>query len=533
MEKLLDAIRETATVPQDVLYRVADGPALWSTMVRDWNNPLGQVFLKFNEQNGACSHLVRMLRDAIRNSENTSLRTRKKLGLMVLGCGDACREYKLCKQIYEQESLDYLKVGLVDLSYDLVIQATKEFSKLPPTKCDIKTVLLDLLDISNLGDFRKTFFDGMPVIALLLGNTLGNVDEREMLSNISEALLPDDLFLAEVLIHKPTDLINSTGIESAESDPRAEFIANPVRLLVGGDPRTDALHARVETQNNGHVVKKTYSYRFNEDEACTLKHGPTGRKERIRDGTMISLLEIKSMSEEYLLNIMEIAFEDIQFHLHSYDLSNKEKVLLGYTCARRGLQSPSNVNSKNDSSFEINDWSNVSIGISSWDEMYLFRSRYEDGDKIRKRDGCRFKVAKGSQLYYLLEAIAQSRDASTLDMADIANLFFRDQIAAEISRSNYYWNEHNELTDIKSKSSHNYSPDFPNTIRKNVSRTISDLARKLRDTLKKFGISFAPTTKPPILSTSWETQSVSSSPSIRFLLPNDEGNYYFRKPPAT
>jgi hypothetical protein len=537
MPAFLDGLCETSSIPPGILYRVPDSVTIWSGLIRDWNNPLGNVYQKFGRPEGPCRELIRMIRNAYGGDNSSAKKNRKKIGLLILGCGDGYRECTLCKQLLEQEVASFIKVALVDLSHELVTQATDEFLKLPPKQCVIQPVLLDFLNVAKLREFRNDYFENMSVVTLLLGNNLGNVDEREMVTNISEALSPDDLFLTEVLLHYSSD-VKSTGMESAESDPMAAFITNSVRYLIGGTPRLDGLQARVDSQYNGDIMRKTYSYLFNGDEECFIRHKPTGREARIRDGTSISLLETKSMSKEYFTHVLKSAFADVHTHVNTYDLKEMGKIVLGYACGRRDSKVASNGDSRMESSIEVGNWNNVSIGIASPDKIYLYGSQYQDGAPILINDGTQFRIAHGSQVYRLLEAFAMSRDGHTLSWGEAADLLSHDLVQKEKSRfsltdiESYNENEIELSSGGEIKFSHDPSREFSGILHNKVSGQVTDIAKKLRTALRKSGVLFAQRTKPPILSISWERQTVTSAPRVRFLLLNEDRSYRFSNRPT-
>jgi uncharacterized SAM-dependent methyltransferase len=103
-----------------------------------------------------------------------------------------------------------LKIGCVDLSTALLYKATSEFQELGP-QCEIVAGHFDIENTAHLSSFREAHFEGFPVVVLFIGNTLGNVDEQQMLREFGSALRPKDLLIIEVLLHD----INQAGTDAA------------------------------------------------------------------------------------------------------------------------------------------------------------------------------------------------------------------------------------------------------------------------------------------------------------------------------
>ena len=530
MAALIDGLGSDRPIDQEILYRVDGGAELWHGLATSWHNPLGQVYRYFLDPNGACDKLLTMIQSHLGSNDGLPSPS-KPLGILVLGCGDGEREYALCDRLIAQGHS--LRVALIDVSEQLCIYAHQRFASLNPNRCEVQPLCLDMWDTNRLGQFRTSFFGARPVIGVLIGNTLGNdVDHKDRLADISEALKPNDVLLLEVLTHDPSNAPDQ-GESSAADDPRASFIVNPVRLLVGGRAATNQLRERVtwSSPQNPEVVTKTYTYWFSREDACTVRygHGQSQQKKRIREGSFIHLLDIKSMSREHIETILGESLDKVEVQPHTYNIG--DGIMLAYACGKRPIEERAAVNSVHTNNDErvITAWRDLSIGICSHNEVYVFFDTLEDNQRIRKKDGRKFAVPHDGRLYRIMEAFAKSSDGQTIRWDDAVVALHQqgalDRVRRDIVTAYGEWPEN--ASEEEQKRWKKQATDKLASLASPSSQWVADVGAELRGKLHALGIRWPKNLQPSIFNSRFKDEKVKAQPRFRFLMADSEGLYCF------
>lgn len=401
------AIRSGMPLPQDLLYRVPEGADLWERLRSDVDGPLGRVYRQFRDSD-ACQRAVEMLLE----QEVTSVRARRPLtGVIIVGCGDSSREASLCQHLINRKA-GLKKVAYIDLSSNLLKKATLELERLHPP-CKLIAGQFSFEETGTLKLFRHSEFGDGRVAFFFIGNTLGNLDERQMLAELSGAMIPGDRLLVEVLTHLYSASRNTRSEQIAGSDPRAAFVLNPLRLL-GIRPRAEQL--AVVMQNEAQSGRQTtqYEYKFSNDESGLIQI-PGGPEVTIVEGSRLVLLQVKSMSVDYLSALMCEQFETVETYTHTYS-SGSNDVLLTYAVAhgvpdRQPTESPDTTPLGALTSLDA--WSGVSVGVNESD-FFAVPGLLDDGANFPMREAKRLIVPRG-KLQVLMRLLAESPTGKKVD----------------------------------------------------------------------------------------------------------------------
>ena len=518
--ELLAALKGTQSIPQDILYRAPDGAKLWQDLTSSWDSSLGLVYRQFDDSGGACDKIFSMLEQ----QKLFSGKTHQKLGVLALGCGDAMREYSICNQLIKRDRARKIEVVLLDTARELVVAAKDRFAGLPPEKCNIQLAYCDFFDVVTMKALRKTYFGDIPVLALMIGNTLGNIDEKEMLASLSDILHPGDVLVVEALSHDSNNL-PKCGEYPADDDSRASFITNPLRLLIGGQPDIRSLSRRTEIVGGGDLVSHTYMYQFNSSESGLRVRDSDRKEHKIRSNTTMSLLQIKSMSSEYLESAMNNVMGNVSVTQHLYPIHSSNDIMLVYGCGVRGAESGHSVSGGPKTQLEIGNYGELAIGIMSDGYCYAFNQRSVVSNTFKKRDGIEFRLRTDTYLHKLIHTLAQSSSGKQISIKEAAPILLRELMlrAAEKQRV-----DRAELHNVSKKYS---APDDQEGVIEFNSRSqismsqhnllserIADLGRKLRDKLATAGVVCANRNAIPILSSSLDEDRVSSAVLFGFLV---------------
>lgn len=338
LSEVIRHVQSEKIFPQKYLYATLRGAHLWRWLASPQS---GSTIAKVYEESpfrNSQSEVLKAVTSAAKQAVKDSARGGESiLGIMVLGCGDGKREAELCGRFLDEKVADKLRVVLVDVSSELIEGAVKKFETWIG-RCEVSFAVLDFENMAALQELRRRYFFGMPVMALLLGNTLGNVDEGQMLSEIVGALEPNDYLLAEMLLCNEEDTKTSSEPKQIGDDTRFEFITTPL-LLLGIKPKRANLYCIVAGNGKGKKIQ-TFQYRFNEiseggditveDIAMASIH-----KVHLKHKSSIDLLEIKAVTQAVLRGIgKDAGLSDPEVFEHLYQTPDRKPLSMGYLLGR-------------------------------------------------------------------------------------------------------------------------------------------------------------------------------------------------------
>lgn len=457
---------------QSVLYRAPEGAALWSQMTRDGRSSMGSVWGNF-DLGGPCDRLAKEVGAWIQRLRSRGRsKSRTKIGVIVPGCGDGLRESRLCRSLLQADRGLCLKVGCIDLSTVLLYKAANELGELGP-RCEVIAGHFDFENPSLLSAFRDAHFADLPLVVLFIGNTLGNVDDRQMMSEFASILRAQDLLIIEALLHD-ADQVSRLLYErkSAEDDPRAQFLLNPLRLL-GINPTPAQLFVECCSEEGGRRLARRYSYVFSDSETC-IASDPTHRSAAsIRAGTSIRMLDIKSMTSDYLAELLGHEFRCCTSFGHSYHLPVGAEVSMGYVVAERLAVTDEPVAATAEGSrWHLADWSSLAIGVGA-DKVLVAPGPIPVGGAFPIRSAKHLDLGEKKQLETLLRLFSESADGHSVDRGEVLTAL---HLGTAVSRE--------EAKQVVGE------PGLHSLVKKAkvLSNTVSDNTRKLRDLLQALGI---------------------------------------------
>jgi hypothetical protein len=194
--ELQKSIQSRRVFPTRSFYVTEEGASAWLELVRD----PGYTFYQTS---------IRFLREKASDIANIIHRTigDKAPDIIGLGSGDGEKDGILLGAISPllatyspSESIAYYPI---DFSYYLIIEAIKTIPRYVNLKhFKIKPIVGDIMDLASFRYVYEKFPN--PNVFMLLGNTLGNNDERYILDSLKRSLYPGDLALIEVNINQDT-----------------------------------------------------------------------------------------------------------------------------------------------------------------------------------------------------------------------------------------------------------------------------------------------------------------------------------------
>jgi uncharacterized SAM-dependent methyltransferase len=192
-----------------------------------------------------------------------------EIDLVSVGSGDGVKDNVLLRHLKKKlEGGEFIYYYPVDISDTLIVEAIGNALRggLQREAFRVKALIADFLKLEKL----KSFYEERPAANLfsVLGNTVGNADEEELLESVSEAMLPGDLVLLEVNVGK------ASLEDSVWSDPvTLEHDFTPLSVLnVPFDP-TKMVYSELQ---DGGIVDGTNSI------VASYKEAKIGRK-RVKD----------------------------------------------------------------------------------------------------------------------------------------------------------------------------------------------------------------------------------------------------------
>ena len=333
-ESLIKHILSTDTFPQKYLYATLRGAALWKWLSSSRSgSTIAQVYDQSPFRNS--QHAVtRELLDVVKTTVHKPANPDRRLGVIVLGCGDGRREAEICERILADGIANSVKVILTDVSSELIESAWHAFERLG-SSCEVTFSVLDFQSFSALYGLRQDQCFGMPALTLLLGNTLGNLDELAVLREIKAAMATDDVVAAEMLLVDPRHVASSSRTESAAgNDVRFEFITTPLRLL-GIEPKQSSFFRIVEIES-GIGMTHRFRYKFKElTTRFTIKDQCSGVSTSLDKNSWIDLLQIRSLvRDELFKTVNDAGLINVAVKTQNYKLKTGPDVVMGYVIAK-------------------------------------------------------------------------------------------------------------------------------------------------------------------------------------------------------
>lgn len=323
VEKLGAAIESNKSVlPQKYLYASLNGARLWKGLC-DGHSPIAEVYRQFPLNRSEAPLTKAFLEQAKRLIDGSA---DKKLGVVALGAGTGQRESQICGWLADKLELERLFAVVLDVSSELLGVSLQRFNNLPSNVRPMFAVL-DFESGSGLGHLQslRNTWGEHPALFLLLGNTLGNLDEITFLKRMAEVMRPDDLMLCEMLLTTDTE---QRGRYEPTEDDRAKFIIDPLRAL-GLNPKVENLECHVSSES-GTRLRSEFRYHFDAEEAAmplTVEPRP-----RFSEDSWIGLLEIQALTSTYCKSAFGKVFERVELIQHEYTVRDR-KILMGYCFA--------------------------------------------------------------------------------------------------------------------------------------------------------------------------------------------------------
>ncbi len=332
VSELMDCVTGEDLFPQKYLYTTLRGACLWQWLASPKSgSSIANVYSQCRFRNAENKVFAAMAESIKKSMKDNPSGAEKVLGVLVLGCGDGKREAQLCQRLLYDRIVDRLRVVLIDVSSELVEVASRAFRDWGESGCEVDFAVVNFENSSALEKVRQTYLSGLPVLALLLGNTLGNMDEAQLLSEIVGALNPVCL-LAEILMCEISDAAAKEVVEQpiSKEDKRYEFITTPL-ILLGERPIRQNLTTRVA--RDGNKIIQTFRYHFwGIEKEIVVEDVTSQKKVRLKNSSWVDLLQIKAVTKNYLEKIGKAAgLSNIVVEEEEYKLKPEAGVVkMGY-----------------------------------------------------------------------------------------------------------------------------------------------------------------------------------------------------------
>lgn len=284
--------KAAGVIPQKYLYTSRTGAQLWSELC---NGPslFGEVYRAF-EMVGTDAPLPSHLSQILQELWVTNGAVAPKVGIVALGCGIGLRECRLAKWLTQAPlNCQQVEVLLVDVSCELLRESLIYFRKNTPAKIHTSFAVLDMdHQTEMLGQLRKTLFDGMPVLFVVFGYTLSNIDPGQTLGTMQAIMEEGDVLLVEIASAPPDSVVSSKEQQidptyRVEKDEWRSFVLDPVSSL-GITPKPEQLEMILSAEKD-QVSVRTYRYRFEKE----------GKDLGISSNASLDLLSVKSVTKKY------------------------------------------------------------------------------------------------------------------------------------------------------------------------------------------------------------------------------------------
>ena len=127
-----------------------------------------------------------------------------ELDFISIGSGDGVKDNLILRHLHTKlHTGEYIYYYPVDISDMLIIEAVRNaLSKgVPKEQFRVKALVADFVRLEKLQAFYEE--RPSPNVFSVLGNTVGNADERNLMKALADAMLPGDLVLMEVNAGEP------------------------------------------------------------------------------------------------------------------------------------------------------------------------------------------------------------------------------------------------------------------------------------------------------------------------------------------
>jgi uncharacterized SAM-dependent methyltransferase len=187
--ELLNRVSSEKVLPTRAFYMTEEGAERWIELTKDESYKFYRNSLHLLRDTS--TDIARKISDLIETSSPD---------VISLGSGDGRKDHIVVSKLLDasppspgHERLTYYPI---DYSYDLILQAIEVMSKMSADTYKIKAIVGDMHELRS---FRYVY-DSTPNsnLFLLLGNTLGNNDEQEIVNALNASLSPGDMALIEV-----------------------------------------------------------------------------------------------------------------------------------------------------------------------------------------------------------------------------------------------------------------------------------------------------------------------------------------------
>lgn len=251
-------------VPMKYLYSTESGSSHWLELCEKES----YGFYKHSVRN--LSSIKSELVDNIIKKANTS-----ELDFVSLGCGDGKKDLELILEMTSRVAKgQYIHYYPIDISDTLIVEAIRNATGrgVPRNKLRLKAILGDFVDLKR---FEIVYEERKQNnIFSLLGNSLGNSDEKSIIDCLANSLYPKDFVLLEVNIGNA-----ETTLNTARDKVNMEHDFSPLSSL--GIEYNEAL-MEYDLVNGISTIDGTSTVR------CTYKNAVVGG--RSVDGIILSLV---------------------------------------------------------------------------------------------------------------------------------------------------------------------------------------------------------------------------------------------------
>jgi hypothetical protein len=237
------------------------------------------------------------------------------MGVIALGAGTGKREAQVCKWLVDNLNLTRLDALILDVSSELLGISLQEFRTRVGQRVNPQFAVMDFESDAGIEklEFLRAKSEHQPFVFLLLGNTLGVIDEDLFLARMASVMRHQDLMLCELSLATGDE---KAGESSAKGDLRAPLICEPLRAI-GLNPKHNNLVRVVECEKSKWARVKFF-YRFDAHEAAlelSVDPRPT-----IRLGVSVGLSEIKLLTLAHAKEVFSREFSGVKPVVHDYNV---------------------------------------------------------------------------------------------------------------------------------------------------------------------------------------------------------------------
>lgn len=192
-EELQGFVTGKNVVPSKYLYWTPQGSAHWLQFCELEQYKFYSDSVKVLEQHAET--VAQEIINAVGSAE---------LDFISIGSGDGIKDNLILRHLHGKLHKDeYIYYYPVDISDMLIIEAVRNaLSKgVPKEQFRVKALIADFVRLEKLQAFYEE--RPSPNVFSVLGNTVGNADERNLMKALADAMLPGDLVLMEVNAGEP------------------------------------------------------------------------------------------------------------------------------------------------------------------------------------------------------------------------------------------------------------------------------------------------------------------------------------------